>query len=319
MKINLKKYKKYLPSKSFAIAVGLIGGLGLIVLFIFLIWPSKQNYNEAEKKNETALKIGNPTIADLIQKDSDGDGVPDWEETLWGTDPHKKMTFGNMPDATYIENKKKELNIEETGNVNQANLTETEKFAREFFASYSALKSSGQINKDAINNFSSALGQEVSSPDLPDHYTQADVKVDSVDNPAWEQRYYISVGNLFKKYQKSGMLGDELDIVSQSLATGYVNGDTVDPNQYVKLSKIADAYQSFAKEVLQSEVPQSLIDYHLKIANSAYNTGVGVSNMGKIASDPVVGLLGLSQYQKWSEELQKNVTDLENLLLKNQQ
>ena len=38
------------------------------------------------------------------------------------------------PDNVYIENKKKELNIEQE--LNDTTLTETEKFAREFFTAY---------------------------------------------------------------------------------------------------------------------------------------------------------------------------------------
>ena len=45
----------------------------------------------------------------IIVVDTDGDGIADWEEALWGTDKNKKITFNDTPDATYIENKKKEL------------------------------------------------------------------------------------------------------------------------------------------------------------------------------------------------------------------
>ena len=63
-------------------------------------------------------------------------------------------------------------------------------------------------------------------------------------------------------------------------------------------------------------VPQSLADYHLRIANSANDTGISVLNMGKVANDPIVGLSGLSQYQKYSDNLVKAVTDLETFLAK---
>ena len=58
------------------------------------------------------------------------------------------------------------------------------------------------------------------------------------------------------------------------------------------------------------------MQYHLHIANSSNNTGISVSNMAKITSDPVVGLSGLSQYQKYSDDLVKAVTDLETFLEK---
>jgi hypothetical protein len=38
--------------------------------------------------------------------------------------------------------------------------------------------------------------------------------------------------------------------------------------------------------------------------------------MTKITKDPIVGLSGLSQYQKYSDDLVKAVSDLETFLLK---
>ena len=63
--------------------------LGLVIIgFSYAI--SRPKIEPSAKKNTSA---GNETqdktinLADLVQKDSDGDGIPDWEETLWGTDP----------------------------------------------------------------------------------------------------------------------------------------------------------------------------------------------------------------------------------------
>lgn len=111
-------------------------------------------------------------------------------------------------------------------------------------------------------------------------------------------------------------MGNELDLVSQALASNSADGTSSNTSQYDKLPAIASAYQNFAQKVMELSVPQSLAEYHLRIANSANNTGISVSNLGKIASDPIVGLSGLSQYQKYSDDLVKAVTDLEAYLLK---
>jgi len=314
MNFNKEKYLKYLPSKKFIIITSVILVL-VVIIFVIFFMPSGVKSFITGNKNPTALKVENQSITDLIGKDSDGDGVPDWEEILWGTDPNKKMTFNNTPDATYIENKKKELNIEQSASANEQNLTETEKFAREFFASYSALKSSGQIDNNTINNFSNSLGQNIVNPNLIDHYSATDVKINTTDNSASRQKYYHDVQKLFKGYQANG-LGDELSIISQSLATNSANGTTNNTNQNNKLYTIGNAYQDFAKKVMGVSVPQSLADYHLRIANSANNTGISVLNMTKITNDPIVGLSGLSEYQKYSDDLVKAVADLETFLLK---
>jgi len=308
-----EKYLKYLPSKKFILIISAGVVLAVVIFMIFFMSSSGENFITGDKKENSALKIENQTIISLIQNDSDGDGIADWEEALWGTDKNKKITFNDMPDATYIENKKKELKIESS--INETKLTETEKFAREFFSSYSAMKSSGQIDSDTINSFSNALGQKIVNPALIDYYKETDVKTSTLDNVATKQKYYQDMQNLFKSYQSVG-LGDELDIISKGLASNSASGTTDNTDQYSRLSIIANAYQDFAKKIMEMSVPSSLAQYHLQIANSSNNTGISVANMEKIIDDPIVGLSGLSQYQKYSDDLVKAVADLETALLK---
>ena len=309
MNFNTEKYKKFLPSKKFVLIVSISIVLAVIIFVIFFMSSGGELFSIGGKKSNTPLKVENQTITELIQNDTDGDGIADWEEALWGTDKNKKITFSDMPDTTYIENKKKELKIE--GSVNEKNLTETDKFAREFFTSYSAMKSSGQVDNEAINNFSSALGQKIVNPNLIDKYNETDIKINSIDDNSSKLKYYENIKKLFKSYQSVG-IGNELYIVSQGLASS----SSSDTSQYAKLSTIATAYQDFAKKVIETRVPKSLTDYHLRIANSANNTGISVANLGKITNDPIIGLSGLSQYQKYSDNLIKTVADLEAFLLK---
>ncbi|HAS81001.1 MAG: hypothetical protein UR25_C0003G0166 [Candidatus Nomurabacteria bacterium GW2011_GWE1_32_28] len=308
----MQKYFKYLPSKKFIlITVGIVI-LGIIVFIVFFMSSSGENFLTENKKSSAKLKVENQTISELIQNDTDGDGIADWEEALWGTDKNTKITFGDMTDATYIENKKKELNIEQKTSINETKLTETEKFARQFFTSYNAMRSSGEVDKDTIDSFSNALGQKIIDPNLIDRYSEIDIKINEKDDTTSREEYYINIKKIFKKYQTEG-IGRELSIVSNGLASSKTSNDG---DKYNELSTIAISYQNFAKEVIKTNVPKSLKYYHLQIANSSNNTGISVSNMEKIADDTIIGLSGLSQYQKYSEDLIKAVIDLEKYLLK---
>ena len=177
------------------------------------------------------------------------------------------------------------------------------------------MKSSGQIDSDTINNFSNALGQKIVNPNLVNRYLETDVKINSDDTIISQQKYYQDVQKLFRGYLSSG-LGDELAIISASVISNETDEFINNADQNTKLSKIASAYQGFAKEMMDVSVPASLARYHLQIANNANNTGISVSGMAKIVSDPIVGLSGLSQYQKYSEELISAVENLETILSK---
>lgn len=300
------KYQKYLPSQKFIIVI-IIGLIAFVSIFNYFYKSSLGKEIFTSKNNTGALKIENQTIAEIIESDLDGDGISDWEEALWGTDKNKKETFG-MPDTTYIANKKKELNIEQ--NVNMTKLTETEKFARQFFSSFTAMNESGQVDKNTINSFSNALGQKIVNPVLIDQYSEKNIKINTNNDELVKLQYYVDVKSLFESYQKMG-IGDELDIVNNGLAASSMASST-DP--YSKLPTIAKAYQDFAKKMMGISVPSELTSYHLQIANSANNTGISVLNMAQIIKDPLIGLEGISQYQKYSAELIKTVADLEAVL-----
>lgn len=299
--------KDYLPSKKFTyIVLGFIG-LGILIFLISNTFFGKNHFLSSKK--EKNLETQKLTVNQLIQKDSDQDGVADWEEALWGTDPNKKITFENTPDGTYIDNKKKLLNIEDKANTE--NMTETDKFAREFFTAFTAMKASGQIDTSTINNFSNALGQKIIDPTLIDTYATKDIKNTKKDDLESKQKYYVSLKTLFEKYKSEG-IGEELTIVGNNLSNSSSSDgqNTLSNNLLI----ISQAYKDFAQKVIETPVPESLSQYGLKIANGANNTGISVLNMSKIVNDPVIGISGLSQYQKYSEDLISAVKELETAL-----
>ncbi len=308
-KIN-KKYYKYLPSKKFTLLtlVVVVLGTGIFVLSNYV--SNKSQYGKIG--NKPSLEAGKLTLNDMLQKDSDGDGVADWEEALWGTDPQKTETFG-ISDATYIKQKKEGLKITNGGSNNDSNLTETDKFAQEFFASILAMKQNGGVDPNTMKNVSASLGQKIVDPTIVNKYTENDAKIDQNNSMLDKFKYYTSVKTLFNKYKTEG-IGSELSLASGIASSETDSNNNTDNNQ--KLTDVGNAYQNFAQKMLDIPVPQSLISYHIKIVNNANNTGISVLNMTKISNDPVVGLSGLSQYKKYSGDLITSVNELETTLSK---
>jgi hypothetical protein len=175
------------------------------------------------------------------------------------------------------------------------------------------MKQSGQVDTNTINNVSTALGQKIVDPTIIDKYTDKDIKINEADGVEKQKAYYLAIKKLFDTYSKQG-IGDEVEIIS-ILAN---SGTTTDNTQYTdQLNKIATAYQAYAQKIIETSVPQSLASYHIKIANNANNTGIAVNNMTKMINDPIVGLSGLAQYQKYSDDLILSVGDLETILYNN--
>jgi len=305
-----EKYKKYLPSKKFSyIILGFII-LGIIFFTVSNLFFGKNSYIALNKNAK--LQSEKITLNNLLQKDTDSDGVMDWEEALWGTDPNKEKTFNDTKDINYIKQKRADLNLSDKNELTENNegLTETDKFAQQFFASLSAMKQSGQIDKATIDNVSSSLGQNIVDPTLIDKYTEKDINLSSNDGIDAQNTYYTNTKKTFEKYRTEG-LGDELEIVSTIVGTEKTE-DTQDSVN--KLTNIANAYQEFAQKMVELEVPESLAQFHLPIINSANNTGISVRNMIEVINDPIIGLSGLSQYEKYSDDLISSVENLKIIL-----
>ncbi len=307
--------KSYLPSKKFIYSIIVLVVLAVLFFVISSLISKKNHFSAGGDDNK--LQTANLTLNDLLKKDTDSDGVPDWQEALWGTDPNNSATFNGVPDANYIAQKKAELKVA-NGNATSTdnpNGTETDKFAQEFFASLTAMQQNGQVDSNTINNVSTALGQKIVDPTIIDTYTDQDVKIADSDGVTAQKTYYDSIEKLFNTYTKKG-IGDEVEITS-ILADSTGSGAS-DKTKYAnKLSTIASAYQEYATKLMAMSVPQTLAVYHLAIANSANNTGIAVGNMTKVTDDPVVGLSGLAQYQKYSDDLISAVGNLQSILYNN--
>ena len=98
--------KNYLPSKKFIYSIVILVTIGILFFVVSSLLSKKNHFSAA---NSSQLQASNMTINDLLQKDSDGDGVADWQEALWGTDPNKKQTFDGISDSEYISKKKADL------------------------------------------------------------------------------------------------------------------------------------------------------------------------------------------------------------------
>jgi len=311
-KNEIQNLKKYLPSKKFTYLLAVIIILGLISFTISSLFFGKNSY--VAQRKEAKLQNQKITLNNLLQKDTDGDRVMDWEEALWGTDPNKEKTFNDTSDANYIKQKRGDLNLSEnTSTQGNDTITETDKFAQQFFASLTAMKQTGGIDQNSIKNVSTALGQNIVDPTLIDQYTQGEIKIALNDGPNEQKTYYTEAKKLFETYKNEG-LGDELEIVGTIVSSGTTGNEQ---GSAERLTKISDAYQGFAKKMIELKVPASLAQYHSLIINSANNTGISVRSMTKIINDPIIGLSGLSQYQKYNDDLITSVINLEKKLSDN--
>ncbi|OHA14409.1 MAG: hypothetical protein A2909_00045 [Candidatus Tagabacteria bacterium RIFCSPLOWO2_01_FULL_39_11] len=308
----------YLPSKKFIFII-------LIAAFLgggFWLVKTKQKKPETKniyQKNETAGGAAGIASKNLkyAEKDSDNDGLKDWEEALWGTDPEKpdtdkdgakdgdeiKLKRNPLAPAPNDELPKEAIAIAEQ--LQSENLTLTEKTGRDFFAQFLALKSQNlpkeQIQEDIINSLFANISV---SPSL-DVYKTSDIKI-SYDNSKENVKKYInSLGYVFKDFD--AVTESELEIIKQSFDE---EKDEIIPENFQKLGKNKSVYEGAALKLLALKTPLNYKNSHLELINNFNNTALAIGKMEKLTEDPALAMTGLEEYRR---ETEKAVDFLKNL------
>ena len=286
--------RKYLPSKKFITAVLII--LGLIAFF----WAVKAGVSFLRKKTgATQSKALEVTVETVVQKDGNNNGIPDWEEYLWGLNPNKN----GKENKEFILTKKKELG--QSGIVltpdDSAYITENEILSREFFATIVSLQQTGSLNEDSMQSVSEAIGQKIEAIPIQDIYTKEMISVNQASNET-EEKYYQAFSSLVKKYENAD-IGSELTLLSQGIGGN-------DPQALYAAKTVGQAYRSFGQELIKIKTPNSVAQTHLSLANNYEKTGQSIEGLTQILTDPIVGMRAIINYKKYSDGL---IFDIERL------
>lgn len=253
-------------------------------------------------------------IGDLVNKDTDGDGIPDWEEAIWGTDPTKKETTPGVLDSVTIEKLKfmQEMNqlgeSSPTGTTqNNAKLTQTDKFSRELFATITSLNQSGAMDQATIDKISSSLAEQIKNSPQRKVYTLSDIKISTKDD-AQAVKDYIAAS---KKINIKSSINYTVFDVLNKLTTSENNVDT---SQLSKLDPIIEQLNKTISASLKIEVPQSLAVLHLNVINVMEKLTENISDVKLYDTDVIVALSAISQYNQNNETLKTVTTALSNAI-----
>ena len=295
----MNNFKKYLPSKKF-ITVLLVIAVFIILFFTIRGVVSLFRSKIASKGQQTKLTIETPTS--ISQKDSNNNGVPDWEEYMWGLDPTK-----NGPsNKEYIATKRQALM--DSGAIipdDSKAITDNERLSQEFLATIVSLQQTGSLDQDSMNSVSEAIGKNIVATPIADIYTSSMLMVKS-DSTIANNAYSDALTALITKY-KDADIGSELTFIIQGL-------ENKDPQALYAASTVGDAYQSFGKDFMKIPVPKSLAVAHLSAANDYEKTGETIKDLSKMLSDPIIGMKALINYKKYNDALASDLEKISEIL-----
>lgn len=288
----------------------------LAIVFLVVLFIVKNHPNLFQKQiQNTGLSYsltGNELVQDLVNKDTDGDGIPDWQEKLFGTDPTKKETTPGIPDKVAIEQLKVVQGISNDTslyNPETEKLTQTDKFSQELFATVAAATQDGQpLDQATIDAISSSLAEHVQNTPQRKIYTMADIQVIKDSGETAKQNYHIALSNLYKTYPTSGNVFDIFEKATNE--DGSLNTTVL-----LELTPIIKSKQNYIKGMLKVNVPEILSSSHLGVLNALERLVENLSDIELAEGDIIVAFSAISQYQNNLDSLDsalKNLTSVMN-------
>lgn len=279
------------PSKTFLIRGGVALGI-LALIFLFQTDTIQNLFSKKEK--ETQAKI--ESLEELIRKDSNTNGIPDWEERFWGLDPFVISTNGRL--HTDIIAERKTILSSQT---NAEKLTETERLARELFIVSTMVGGSTDGDLGVIGAVSERAADEfLEGKGLPD-----EISLDTITriptNKETVREYTINIITTLESKKPT----NELEIIATV-------SETQNMNTLSELSPIIATYKNLAQKTAQVRVPTDLAEEHLVLVNSINNMGRALENFGTLKDDAASGVIGFYQYSAEETRFNDALTALIN-------
>lgn len=292
-----------MPSRKFIF--GAITICSIIALYFLITTSIKKTDSLIEKNRRGGILVINPKeekLNNLITKDSDGDGVPDWEEKIWQTNPYRKDTYNVGGDALYIQQKKETIARKNPNATTATSSNQTEQFSREFLTTILAINASGADKDSVMKAATEQIAARFAQEGATSVFSENDLSL--VNNPTQKDRLnYKNAMELIAQKYKNDQLGYELEYISQIVGK---NNTTVVP----KLEKISTAYANMAHELSQIPIPSDIKQTHLDLINGFANTSLSITKMKQAQDDSVLALLGISQYSKAYAQMENAFTAL---------
>ncbi|MFH0846344.1 MAG: hypothetical protein V1851_03045 [Patescibacteria group bacterium] len=293
---------EYILSKKRLVFLGVIL---IVAIFIVFFWKYKNTDLKNNQDNQEKITLG------ITNLDSDNDGLKNWEETLWKTDPNNPDTDGDgTGDNEEILNNRNPLvtgpndliktEIEKTTQATTTtkeldpDLSQTDILARTLFSGYLTLKQNNLLGSQQEADFLEQIsGQSLDSQTQVKLYTYDDLKTPSDSSKSSIQKYADDFKKIFSNIPQ---LRDDMVILKEAL----------DNNSSETLNEI-NQNKIFYKKVLDNllliTAPLDLLNNHLKLINLFLQMIHSAEQMTTTLKDPVLGLAGSKKYSDVTQEI----------------
>jgi len=303
----------FLPSTKF-VGIAIVGlALFGVSIFVFSTGDTSEAAPGTLSANTSSAR------ENQTETDTDGDGLKDWEEALWGTDPHNIDSDGDgardgeevglRRDPTKPGPDDQIRTAQLSSGNTQSNTTAepqtlTERLAQEFFSSYLSL---GGAQKSLSNTEATHLVDEfltdAQQAQPLTYYSKDDISVSSATSIDALRTYANAMGRIIRMHA----VETENEAVITNNAVQQDN-----PEMLAQLDPIIESYEGMLADSLELPVPHNAQQIHLNILNAYARILQNIVGMQAAFTDPVKALQSVSTYQANANELLRAFQDAKN-------
>jgi hypothetical protein len=285
----------------------------LVVSGVFVLAEYRNKKTEKVVYNAPVVVASNTLSPELQNMDTDNDGLKDWEEVLLGTDPKKADSDGDgTPDGREVAlgrnptvkgpNDSQKESAKQAKSV--AELSPTEKIARDFFARYMELNQSG-LAKDQDSQV--ALVESVLKNGVilekPKTLSISDIIVSSDTSNQALKTYANTVADLIKNNPHPKK--DEAVIANTAL-------EQENPEILKGIDPIIATYKNILSGLRRIPAPQNVAEMHLALVNAMNKFLFVAESLRHSDVDTLKGIGGAASYLDAGNSLTSALTDLIN-------
>lgn len=285
----------------------------ILVAGAFVLARGIESPQVAEASTESAL------LQAIATKDVDSDGLPDWEESLYGTSPsttdtlHLGMTDGEAVAKGLIVPKAiADIAIAtssgQSTDAGSAEGTLTDAFAKSFFTLYmSAKQASGgvQLSQLQIDDLSAQALSSLSSMVVatPDYKSIEDLSVSGSGAEALKAFAASAEAVISQNNKATSATKNEIFYLQDVVEKG-------DTTAFPHLISIAKMYRDTAVGLATLPVPTELATADLALINEMMRSSQIVSDFARVNTDPLAAMLALNQYTEVTIIVNQTLIDL---------
>ncbi|MBP6925532.1 MAG: hypothetical protein KBC22_00530 [Candidatus Pacebacteria bacterium] len=273
----MKDFKAYLPSKKFLVSLATVIGIILVIIIVIKIKNRYQN------TGPNAVV----TVGDVVRRDSNNNGIPDWQETI------SQLKAGTPGLDGSIANP--------LGAPTEIPQTYTEQFAQDMFVTLAALSEDNLLDATSADYVSQNMSSFINKLSSSKTWSRQDLHI--VNNAQQNVEDYLTTYNLFIQIYNPTM--DPITPLQNSMASQ-------DSAPLAELDVIVQHNNDALISLQEVVVPEKFASYHLEIMNSLQGIMDATSGIQQYFTDPLLTFSAILLYNESIVRYFQVIEDMNN-------